>query len=76
LVVVFPGGNLRLGDIAPGVMSKYVNVPSGVYRYAALRHSWDGRPITQSVTDSRGMPIATFVVTDSSFDPNLTATAV
>src|SRR5262245_2319406 len=37
LVVFFPDESLRFGDIAAGAMSKYLDVPSGVYRYAALR---------------------------------------
>jgi hypothetical protein len=51
LIVMFPNLELRFGDVEKGVITGYVDVPSGVYRYAALRHSWQGRAITQPVID-------------------------
>jgi hypothetical protein len=54
LIVMFPSMKVRFGDVEKGATTRYVDVPSGVYRYAALRHSWEGRAIMQSVIDWHG----------------------
>ena len=54
LIVVFPTLKLRFGDVGKGATTGYVDVPTGVYRYAALEHSWEGRAITQPVIDWLG----------------------
>jgi hypothetical protein len=54
LIVVFPNLKLRFGDVKEGATTRYLDVPTGVYRYAALRHSWEGRAMTQPVTDWLG----------------------
>jgi hypothetical protein len=63
LVVMFPFDTVPFGDIKGGATTRYMNVPLGVYRYAALRHSWNGRLIVQPVVDWLGempLPIGSF----------------
>lgn len=66
LVLYFPGLHseaevvkLDFGDLAAGQTSTYLDVPSGVYAYAAYAYKLDGREIVQPVTDWVGeAPIA------------------
>jgi hypothetical protein len=58
LVVLFPGPNagaeairIEFGDISAGQTSVYLEVPSGVYRYAAYNYVVEGREVMQAVTD-------------------------
>lgn len=63
LIVMFPTDQLRFGDVEGGATTRYLDVPKGVYRYAALRHSWQGRPVTEPVDDWLGetpFPVGSF----------------
>jgi hypothetical protein len=51
LIVRLPNDELRFGDIESGATSVYLDVLHGVYSYAAFRHSWEGRTITEPVID-------------------------
>jgi hypothetical protein len=54
LVVWFPEEQIELGDVPVGATTEYIDVPKGVYRYAAYRFEIDGEIITQSVIDFMG----------------------
>lgn len=58
LVVLFPGSTwdseasrVEFGNIPTGQTSKYQEVPSGVYRYAAYEYTLNGHVVTQFVID-------------------------
>jgi hypothetical protein len=58
LVVLFPGptwdseaSRVEFGNIPAGQTSKYQEVPSGVYRYAAYEYTLNGQGVSQFVTD-------------------------
>jgi hypothetical protein len=51
LTVLFPEDQVHFGDVAVGETSRYVDVPHGVYHYAAYRLEIDGALITQPVID-------------------------
>ena len=59
LTVLFPEDQIKFGEIYAGSTTEYLNVPSGVYGYAAYQFEFDGQLITQSVTDWVGeVPLA------------------
>ena len=79
LVVLFPGAawdgpaaRVEIGDVPSGELSDYVEVPGGVYRYAAYEYVLDGERLTQPVTDWVGeSPMAGRAFTyELSFDPD------
>ena len=51
LTVLFPEDQVHFGDVAVGETSRYVDVPHGVYHYAAYRLEIDGALVTQPVID-------------------------
>lgn len=58
LVILFPGytpdseaSRVKFGDVPAGETTKYLDVPSGVYRYAAYEYTLNGQVVTQFVTD-------------------------
>ncbi len=51
LVVLMPNSEIRFGNLAAGATTEYVNVPNGVYSYAAYRYEWNGQTLTQPVMD-------------------------
>jgi len=51
LTVLFLEDQVPFGDVAVGETSKYVDVPHGVYQYAAYRLEIDGALVTQPVID-------------------------
>jgi len=54
LIVVFPHDRILFGEVSPGDTTEYRNVPGGVYRYAAYEFIFNGRTMTQPVTDWLG----------------------
>jgi hypothetical protein len=51
LTVLFPEGEVKVGDISIGSTTEYQEVPNGVYGYAAYRYVLDGELILQPVID-------------------------
>ena len=51
LSVLFPEDRVSFGDLAIGATSPYVEVPHGVYSYAAYRLEIGGALVTQPVID-------------------------
>ena len=51
LVVIFPGGRIDFGTVPPGTTTPYLDVPNGVYRYAAYEVELDRRRYMQPVVD-------------------------
>jgi hypothetical protein len=51
LVVLFPGGRVEYGDLAAGQTTEYLDVPDGVYGYAAYEFEVDGETVLQPVID-------------------------
>ena len=51
LTVLFPEDEIKFGDISAGSTTEYLDVPNGVFGYAAYQFEIDGQMITQSVTD-------------------------
>jgi hypothetical protein len=71
LTVLFPEDEIKFGDISAGSTTEYLDVPNGVFGYAAYQFEIDGQMITQSVTDWVGeVPLGgdtfTYVITFSS----------
>lgn len=54
LVIWFPEEQIRVGNVPVEATTEYVDVPKGVYRYAAYRFEIDGEMITQPVIDFMG----------------------
>ncbi|MEW5938529.1 MAG: hypothetical protein AB1750_02600, partial [Chloroflexota bacterium] len=54
LVVRFPEDQIEFGDVPAGATTEYVDVPNGVYRYAAYQLEVDGEIVTQPVVDFIG----------------------
>jgi hypothetical protein len=54
LDLLFPGEEVAVGDVAAGAASDYVEVPLGVYDYAAFRLVRDGESVVQPVIDFVG----------------------
>ena len=54
LVVLFPEERIEFGDVAPGATTEYVEVPEGVYGYAAYEYDLNGERVTQPVLDWMG----------------------
>jgi len=50
-VVRFPEDNIEFGDVPVGVTTEYMDVPNGIFRYAAYNFEIDGVAMTQPVTD-------------------------
>ena len=72
LVVWFPEEQIEFGDVPVGATTEYIDVPKGVYRYAAYRFEIDGEMITQPVIDFMGEePLdGTLFTYTIDFDPN------
>ena len=58
LVILFPGptwdseaSRVEFGNIPAGQTTKYEDVPSGVYRYAAYEYTLNGHTVRQPVID-------------------------
>jgi hypothetical protein len=71
LVVLFPDATVKFGSVAAGQTTDYVEVASGVYRYAAYRYTLDGQDVLQHVVDWVGekpIPGAKFTY-QIAFDP-------
>lgn len=51
LIVLFPEDRIEFGDVPSGVVTEYIAVPNGVYRYAAYTVTIDGRKYEQPVID-------------------------
>src|SRR5687768_3364997 len=51
LRVGFGGQWFDFGDVSPGEVTDYVEVPTGVFSYAAYEHEWEGEVIGQPVRD-------------------------
>ena len=51
LVVFFPEESIAFGDIPAGATTEYVDVPKGIYSYAAYEFEVDGQVVTQPVID-------------------------
>lgn len=51
LIVIFPKDQIQFGNIAPGATTDYIDVPNGIYRYAAYKFDLGGNTITQPVID-------------------------
>jgi hypothetical protein len=49
--VVFPEEEIAFGDVPAGATTGYLDVPQGVYAYAAYRLVVDGEQVTQPVID-------------------------
>lgn len=54
LIVWFPEEQIGFGNVPIGATTEYIDVPMGVYRYAAYRFEIDGEMITQPVIDFMG----------------------
>lgn len=73
LVVLFPDSDVEFGSVAAGQTTDYVEVASGVYRYAAYRYTLDGQEVLQHVLDWVGekpIPGAKFTY-QIAFDPTM-----
>jgi hypothetical protein len=51
LIVVFPHAQVSFGDVRAGTTTGYRAAPAGVYRYAAYRFRFNGKPVQQMVMD-------------------------
>lgn len=54
LIVKFPDDEIVFGDVAIGEITEYIEVPNGVFLYAAYRFKIDGKIIPQDVIDWMG----------------------
>ena len=59
LTVLFPEDQIKFGDISASSTTDYLDVPNGVFGYAAYQFEFDGQLMIQSVTDWVGeIPLA------------------
>jgi hypothetical protein len=71
LVVRFPQDRIEFGDVPAGTSTEYLDVPNGVFAYAAYEFEVDGEVITQPVIDWIGeSPLSGILFTYTiDFDP-------